>query len=362
MTQQILAKSKMPAPDCEQLYRELALDDGPFTAAQRRDLAQAVASHSRTDQPATAALESNRDVQDHMYVYNYMTDNIWKYVMNLDHDLQSVLNELVSFCQSALGLIKVSDDTARVIVATALRARGETLNPVLAKAKIDMVKLIMKNLRKANHPYATFKTFPASPVDFTNVYTNRYPTGEAPVPCPIDTQGIVDMCRPDVLPCRKTATSLGKAPATDTHALAVLPRSGSGSSPPQQNDMQQMMAAMLQQMMQRMGCAPPAASEPIPDMRYVFQPQGNSPSHAHRPTTPRRAPTLDFSSGPTLGSSSPSDIGDGSQSVGEAIAERVADAGSVHVETCVGGTIMPSAEPATMPPAASAPVPDPSTR
>ena len=137
-----------------------------------------------------------------------------------------------------------------------------------------------KGLRDMNKPQPTFHEFPENVENFLQVYPNRYPAGSPPVNSYLDHQELVDMRRPDVMPCRSPATSIRSAvppmALTNTGMQGIVPHNPANAMLQQQQQlpspdfMMQMMGGLFNQMRQFMQTGSQAsASSPWPLSRVV---------------------------------------------------------------------------------------------
>jgi hypothetical protein len=308
---QTLSRTAVTSADAHALYDELSKPDNPFTEAERKDLGEAVALQGCSGRVPEASDTVGDLRQKCMYFYNYMPDDMWTSVLDKNVSVDITLSQLASLGVHTLGLVKPCEQTARVITATAIVAKQLTFMPVQMQAKVKALKTAFTELRHIHKPMSTFKTFPEHVADFVSVYPGRYDAAQPPMEPRIEVRAVLDMCRPDVMPCRKSASSLRlTAPSSSSSTQHMQPYQHYAPQPFAQQHQQPPMpmngdafAQMFRCMMnfvsgqsqgagdQQSSSSTPAA-DTIPGMQYFFQP-GAPPACSTPPRVqPVATPTL----------------------------------------------------------------------
>ncbi len=287
---QTLARTAVTSADAHALYDELSKPDNPFTESERTDLGEAVALQGCSGRVPEASDTVGDLRQKCMYFYSYMPDDMWTSALDKTVSVDITLSQLASLGVHTLGLVKPCEQTARVITATAIVAKQLTFMPVQMQAKVKALKTAFTELRHIHKPIATFKTFPEHVADFVSVYPGRYDAAQPPMEPRIEVRAVLDMCRPDVMPCRKSASSLRlTAPSSSSSTQLMQPHQHYAPQPFAQQHQQPPMqmngdafAQMFRCMMnfvngqsqgagdQQSSSSTPAA-DTIPGMQYFFQ-------------------------------------------------------------------------------------------
>lgn len=284
---QTLSRTAVTNDDAHALYDELGKPDNPFTESERTDLGEAVALQCCSGRVPEASDTVGDLRQKCMYFFNYMPDDMWTSALDKNVSVDITLSQLASLGVHTLGLVKPCEQTARVITATAIVAKQLAFMPVQMQAKVKALKTAFTELRHIHKPIATFKTFPEHVADFVSVYPGRYTAAEPPMEPRIEMRAVLDMCRPDVMPCRKSASSLrltAPSSSSSTHHMQphhhyVPPFAHEHQQPPMQMNgdaLAQMFRCMMNFVngqgagdQQSSSSTPPA--DTIPGMQYFFQ-------------------------------------------------------------------------------------------
>jgi hypothetical protein len=284
---QTLSRTAVTNDDAHALYDELGKPDNPFTESERTDLGEAVALQCCSGRVPEASDTVGDLRQKCMYFFNYMPDGMWTSALDKNVSVDITLSQLASLGVHTLGLVKPCEQTARVITATAIVAKQLAFMPVQMQAKVKALKTAFTELRHIHKPIATFKTFPEHVADFVSVYPGRYTAAEPPMEPRIEMRAVLDMCRPDVMPCRKSASSLrltAPSSSSSTHHMQphhhyVPPFAHQHQQPPMQMNgdaFAQMFRCMMNFVngqgagdQQSSSSTPPA--DTIPGMQYFFQ-------------------------------------------------------------------------------------------
>jgi len=264
---QILSTSALTTDETSSLYDELAKEDSPFSPDERASIGEAIANHSCSGRVVDANETAHDLAQKHMFVFNYLPEYIWTRLMDKTVDLDTKLNDMVEFSQRVLGLINITEPTARLITAIVLKSAGVAMTPKQANLKNEKLKALMTELRGTRRHTGTFKKFPENVSDFICVYNNRYDSAHPPVEPRIDVGEVLDMCRPAVIPCRKSASSLAIVEEQNPMAAMMSSRAARASGP---QDMMMAMAANMMQWMMGMQGGSSSSADAIPNMRYFF--------------------------------------------------------------------------------------------
>ena len=150
-----------------------------FSLEQKTRLIASIRVKSQAAMDAAANAPDSSKEQTCMYVYNYLTENIWDTITNTSIPRLSRIDSFLTHCHNVLGLIYPSPETRKVMTGTILGAEGvKTYGATLCKEAYDNITARNKKLRTNKRP--KLKVFPSIVYGFTALYPDAYAMDQQP--------------------------------------------------------------------------------------------------------------------------------------------------------------------------------------
>ena len=207
----VFQKAKPTVEDATNVLVKLGEPTNAFTAENRGILAKVVSTVVR-NQPTR--LSSNR-TQSHMYLYSYLTEQLWTTILSETVSTKEQERQLCEF-MLVIGCPHPNEKTY-VLMAAMLNAASKTRRtPVQAKRILDELKQTMVTLRTSHACRQTMQVFPEDVQEFLIIHSDCYTEGNPPVDSRIPVDAILAKCKKAVQPARNSNNAM-KPSMVDAH-------------------------------------------------------------------------------------------------------------------------------------------------
>ena len=199
-----------------------------FTPTQRTRMAHAISIHMRGVAAASVASTDTKN-QSHLHQYNYWSNQMWEDAWNMDYSKDQVFSTTIDW-YLAIGLRFASDDTVKQSLAMIMAGREQKNTPQQNYDDLHEFKRKLRIKRELYKGDPTFKEFPASPCEFTSLYSDKITYD--PVDTRVEVKILQEMTHKDVMPSRSNNKRMNGGPsqtaASSTHRAASPSRESDG--------------------------------------------------------------------------------------------------------------------------------------
>ena len=199
-----------------------------FTPTQRTRMAHAISTHMRGVAAASVASTDTKN-QSHLHQYNYWSNQMWEDAWNMDYSKDQVFSTTIDW-YLAIGLRFASDDTVKQSLAMIMAGREQKNSPHQNYDDLHEFKRKLRIKRELYKGDPTFKEFPATPCEFTSLYSDKITYD--PVDTRVEVKILQEMTHKDVMPSRSNNKRMNGGPsqtaASSTHRAASPSRESDG--------------------------------------------------------------------------------------------------------------------------------------